>query len=99
MTAMTPAPPLDLSHHYSYTTRNRNPSSIKDFYKYFLIPGIANFAGGAIPLSVETHPTNKQRFQASRTLHISPTTLSKPPSPGHSGYSPPLTITSNQNES
>ncbi|KAJ5099697.1 hypothetical protein N7532_006698 [Penicillium argentinense] len=44
MTAM--AAPLDLSHHFSYATRNRNPSSVKDFYKYFLIPNIANFAGG-----------------------------------------------------
>lgn len=93
MTAMTPAPPSDLSHHYSYTTRNRNPSSIEDFYKYFLIPGVRS-----LHLLKDT-PTNKQRFQASRTLHISPTTLSKPPSPGHSGYSPPLTITSIHNES
>lgn len=48
MTAMT-VPPLDLSHHFSYATKNRNLSKIKDFYKYFLIPNIANFAGGIIP--------------------------------------------------
>lgn len=40
------AEPQDLSHHYSRTTRNRVPSSMKSFYKYFLIPGIGNLAGG-----------------------------------------------------
>lgn len=39
-------PPLDLSHHYSYTTKNRQASSVKKFYKYFQIPGIHNLAGG-----------------------------------------------------
>ncbi|KAL4790292.1 aromatic amino acid aminotransferase [Aspergillus venezuelensis] len=38
--------PVDLSHHFSYTTKQRAPSAVKDFYKYFLIPGIANLAGG-----------------------------------------------------
>lgn len=40
------AAPLDLSHHYSDITRNRKPSAIKGFYKYFTIPGIGNLAGG-----------------------------------------------------
>jgi hypothetical protein len=40
------APPLDLSHHLSRITKNRLPSKIKDFYKYFSIPGIGNLAGG-----------------------------------------------------
>ena len=40
------SPPLDLSHHYSRISRNRLPSKIKDFYKYFSIPGIGNLAGG-----------------------------------------------------
>ena len=39
-------PPLDLSHHLSRVTKNRQPSKIKDFYKYFAIPGIGNLAGG-----------------------------------------------------
>ena len=39
-------PPVDLSHHYSRTTKNRNPSSVKQFYKYFQIPGIGQLAGG-----------------------------------------------------
>ncbi|KAL9629356.1 MAG: hypothetical protein Q9164_006917 [Protoblastenia rupestris] len=38
--------PIDLSHHYSKTTKNRLRSDIKDFYKYFSIPGIGNLAGG-----------------------------------------------------
>lgn len=43
------SPPLDLSHHFSYTTKRRAPSAVKDFYKYFSIPGIANLAGGKFP--------------------------------------------------
>ncbi|KAJ5573735.1 uncharacterized protein N7459_008162 [Penicillium hispanicum] len=46
MTAVRAPQPLDLSHHFSYTTKNRTASSVKEFYKYYLIPGIANFAGG-----------------------------------------------------
>ena len=38
--------PLDLSHHYSATTRDRHESKVKGFYKYFGIPGIKNIAGG-----------------------------------------------------
>ncbi|KAJ5708901.1 Pyridoxal phosphate-dependent transferase major region subdomain 1 [Penicillium malachiteum] len=40
------APPIDLSHHFSYTAKNRAASFVKAFYKYYQIPGIANFAGG-----------------------------------------------------
>ncbi|TAQ86436.1 hypothetical protein B7494_g5240 [Chlorociboria aeruginascens] len=39
-------PPRDLSHHYSKVTAARQASSMKDFYKFFLIPGIGNLAGG-----------------------------------------------------
>ncbi|KAL9063278.1 MAG: hypothetical protein Q9157_008321 [Trypethelium eluteriae] len=38
--------PKDLSHHLSYATRNRAPSAMKQFYKYFAIPGIGQLAGG-----------------------------------------------------
>ncbi|KAH7135130.1 aromatic amino acid aminotransferase 1 [Dendryphion nanum] len=38
--------PLDLSHHLSRSTKAREASSIKQFYKYFQIPGIAQLAGG-----------------------------------------------------
>ena len=48
--ATAKAPPIDLSHHYSRTTKNRQPSSVKDFYKYFQIPGIGNLAGGLLTL-------------------------------------------------
>lgn len=41
-----PKPALDLSHHFSRVTLARQESSIKKFYKYFQIPGIANLAGG-----------------------------------------------------
>ncbi|KAK0925818.1 hypothetical protein LTR91_015113 [Friedmanniomyces endolithicus] len=39
-------PPKDLSHHLSRSTKNREASSIKQFYKYFAIPGIGQLAGG-----------------------------------------------------
>jgi DNA-binding transcriptional MocR family regulator len=38
--------PKDLSHHISRTTKAREASSIKRFYKYFFIPGIGQLAGG-----------------------------------------------------
>ena len=38
--------PKDLSHHFSRTTMARQASSIKQFYKYFSIPGIGQLAGG-----------------------------------------------------
>ncbi|PBP23366.1 aromatic amino acid aminotransferase [Diplocarpon rosae] len=41
-----PKPPLDLSHHFSRVTLARDESSVKKFYQYFKIPGIANLAGG-----------------------------------------------------
>ena len=40
--------PLDLSHYFSRVTAARQASSIKSFYKYFLIPGIGNLAGGRL---------------------------------------------------
>ncbi|KIX09611.1 uncharacterized protein Z518_00691 [Rhinocladiella mackenziei CBS 650.93] len=38
--------PKDLSCHYSRVTKNRSASKMKQFYKYFAIPGIGNLAGG-----------------------------------------------------
>ncbi|EKG18790.1 Aminotransferase class I/classII [Macrophomina phaseolina MS6] len=38
--------PVDLSHHLSRNAKNRVPSSMKAFYKYFQIPGIGQLAGG-----------------------------------------------------
>ncbi|KAL5334382.1 pyridoxal phosphate-dependent transferase [Aspergillus crustosus] len=62
------SPPLDLSHHFSYTTKRRLPSAVKDFYKYFAIPGIANLAGGMPNASyfpydtLEASAAHSQRF-------------------------------------
>jgi len=41
-----PKPPLSFKHHYSRVTAARAESSTKAFYKYFMIPGIGNLAGG-----------------------------------------------------
>jgi hypothetical protein len=48
MSSDGPKPPLDLSHHFSRVTKARQESKIKEFYKYFLIPGIGNLAGGKL---------------------------------------------------
>lgn len=40
------SPPIDLTYKFSRVSQQRKPSSIKAFYKYFSIPGIANLAGG-----------------------------------------------------
>lgn len=39
--------PKDMSHHYSDVSKARVPSKMKEYYKYFLIPGIGQLAGGA----------------------------------------------------
>ncbi|KAI0884487.1 aromatic amino acid aminotransferase [Annulohypoxylon maeteangense] len=36
----------DMSHHFSDVTKARAPSKMKQFYKYFQIPNIGQFAGG-----------------------------------------------------
>lgn len=38
--------PVGLSHHFSETTKRRVPNKMKQYYKYFAIPGIGNLAGG-----------------------------------------------------
>ncbi|KAF2859734.1 PLP-dependent transferase [Piedraia hortae CBS 480.64] len=38
--------PKNLNHHLSRNTLRRQPSSMKQFYKYFAIPGIGQLAGG-----------------------------------------------------
>ncbi|TKX18267.1 aromatic amino acid aminotransferase-like protein [Elsinoe australis] len=40
------APPKDLSHHLSRNAKARQASAVKQFYKYFKIPGIGQLAGG-----------------------------------------------------
>jgi hypothetical protein len=39
--------PKDMSHHFSDLTKARVPSKMKEYYKFFMIPGIGNLAGGA----------------------------------------------------
>lgn len=39
--------PKDMSHHFSDLTKARIPSKMKEYYKFFMIPGIGNLAGGA----------------------------------------------------
>lgn len=38
--------PLDLSHLYSEVSKRRIPSKMKEFYRFFQIPGVGNLAGG-----------------------------------------------------
>lgn len=38
--------PKDFSHYFSVTTAGRKPSAMKQYYKFFQIPGIGNLAGG-----------------------------------------------------
>lgn len=42
--------PVDLSHHFSDISNHRVPSKMKEYYKFFQIPGIGNLAGGDFPL-------------------------------------------------
>jgi hypothetical protein len=44
---MAPPEPKDMSHHYSDVSKARVPSKMKEYYKFFQIPGIGNIAGGA----------------------------------------------------
>lgn len=72
--------PVDLSHHLSRSTRAREASRVKRFYKYFSIPGISQLAGGKhdslVPHGVKD--VLAYTLQACPTTSISHTTLSKP---------------------
>jgi hypothetical protein len=45
----SPKPPVDFSYHFSRVTAARTVSKVKQFYKYFQIPGVGNLAGGQSP--------------------------------------------------
>ncbi|KAK4224858.1 Aromatic/aminoadipate aminotransferase 1 [Podospora fimiseda] len=62
--------PLDLTRHYSVVTKRRLPSAIKDAYKYFLIPGIMNVAGG-LP-NVQFFPFDTLEAQAAKPERFPP---------------------------
>ncbi|PLB42304.1 putative aromatic amino acid aminotransferase [Aspergillus candidus] len=74
------SPPKDLSHHFSVTAKRREPSNIKDLYKYFFIPGIANLAGGLPNASyfpydtLEAKTARPQRLPTTTTSSSSTTT-------------------------
>ena len=70
------APPEDLSRHFSRVTNHRIASKIKQFYKYFAIPGIGQLAGGQ-SISIG-YLDCAHHHQVSQILTISPTTPSKP---------------------
>lgn len=72
------APPLDLSHHFSYPTKHREASSVKDFYKYFQIPGIGNLAGG-LP-NPSYFPYDTLEAQVARPQRFEPTSQHDPTS-------------------
>ncbi|KAI5787313.1 pyridoxal phosphate-dependent transferase [Geopyxis carbonaria] len=48
-----PAPrnPVDLAKHYNRTTLSRPENPLKNLYRYFFVPGMANLAGGFPPTS------------------------------------------------
>jgi DNA-binding transcriptional MocR family regulator len=54
-TSPVPAPALDLSHHFSNHAKKRQRSQVKKLYKYFLIPGMRNLAGGIFEFTPPMH--------------------------------------------
>ncbi|KAB5563081.1 aromatic amino acid aminotransferase [Coniochaeta sp. 2T2.1] len=75
----TKAPkPLDLSHHFSDVSKHRVPSKMKEYYKFFAIPGIGNLAGG-LP-NVSFFPFDTLEAQAAKPERWLPT-------PNHPGDS------------
>ena len=69
------APPKDFSAYISRISKNRVPSKMKAFYKYFLIPGIGNLAGGKwVSMHVARQTERQQAYPTRTTSH---TTLSR----------------------
>lgn len=73
------SPPLDLSHHFSAVTRARLPSEIKQYYRFFQIPGIGNLAGG-LP-NAKFFPFDTLEGQAARAERWKPSPEPTEPSP------------------
>ena len=80
--------PIDLSHHLSRSTKAREASSVKRFYKYFSIPGIAQLAGGESHSLVGPSGILWLTAQGYQTTSTFPTTPSKPESPTPTDGSP-----------
>ncbi|GJC81896.1 L-tyrosine:2-oxoglutarate aminotransferase atrD [Colletotrichum liriopes] len=83
-------PPLNLEHHYSAVTRRRLPSKMKEYYKYFEIPGIGNLAGG-LPHS-SLFPFDTLEAQAAKPERWEPSPI---PDNGTNGATTTLPIRSN----
>ncbi|OLN84958.1 Aromatic amino acid aminotransferase C56E4.03-like protein 2 [Colletotrichum chlorophyti] len=64
-------PPLNLEHHFSRVTKRRLPSKMKEYYKYFEIPGVGNLAGG-LPHS-SLFPFDTLEAQAAKPERWEPT--------------------------
>ncbi|KAK4217122.1 pyridoxal phosphate-dependent transferase [Rhypophila decipiens] len=71
MASSDKAPPLDLSHHYSFVAKNRTPNEMKKYYKLFQIPGIGNIAGG-LP-NVRFFPFDTLEAQTAKPERWAPT--------------------------
>ncbi|KAF6808403.1 aromatic amino acid aminotransferase [Colletotrichum sojae] len=69
-------PPLNLEHHYSGVTKRRLPSKMKEYYKYFQIPGIGQLAGG-LPHS-SLFPFDTLEAQAAKPERWEPTPITGP---------------------
>ncbi|KAI1498526.1 pyridoxal phosphate-dependent transferase [Biscogniauxia marginata] len=63
--------PKDLSHLYSDVTKARVPSSMKQYYKYFQIPGVSNLAGG-LP-NAKFFPFDTLEAQTAKPIRWTPT--------------------------
>lgn len=55
--------PADLTHHFNASTRARKPSVMKGLYKYFMVPGMSNIAGG---LSIQSNPIARRAAESER---------------------------------
>ncbi|KAF2798832.1 PLP-dependent transferase [Melanomma pulvis-pyrius CBS 109.77] len=86
--------PLDLSHHLTRSTIARQASSVKQFYKFFAIPGIAQLAGGLpndkyFPYdTLEAKVAHPNRFEPTPLKPIDPP-ATDPPSTKLSKDDPP----------
>ncbi|KAJ9148243.1 Aromatic amino acid aminotransferase [Pleurostoma richardsiae] len=69
--SMAKPKPKDLSHLYSEVTKHRTPSKMKEYYKFFQIPGIGNLSGG-LP-NVQFFPFDTLEAQTAKPERWTPT--------------------------
>ncbi|KAJ9664456.1 hypothetical protein H2201_005204 [Coniosporium apollinis] len=80
--------PVDLSHHLSRSTKSREASNIKQFYKYFSIPGIGQLAGGLPNHDYFPYDTLEARVALPSRWKPTPNKPVDPPSPADSHQNP-----------